>query len=163
MASRTASGVAPEKIPGHPKHSAKSGQNYKIRSKEWLEKQGYEVLFLERMMWRFGKPGNCPRCGEACGHSDRFAMKADQAASDLQAMRANPPELIFVQSKLGDAAVLDARRKFLEHKFPAFAKRWILVWTKGARNPQVVDCTADTMATVPERRVRQRQPEERLF
>jgi hypothetical protein len=100
------------------------GNYYKLRTKRWLEQKGYQVAFLERVLWIRKVP-----------------VKHDQFASDLLAM--NEDSLIFVQVKLNRANVARAREEFRRHVFAPGAQRWIVVWEPRAREPDILDCTED--------------------
>lgn len=158
MASRSAAGVDLAAFGLAPKRSAAAkGSYFKARTKAWLEKQGYVVAHLERMMW-IRKGG--PPC-VACGQPAMFATKKDQLGSDLLAVKDGEPDT-YVQVKLGTSSVMAARRAFVEFPLGLSARRWVVAWERGARAPQVIDCTADTAASLGAVRGRQ-QPQERLF
>lgn len=152
MASRTASGVdlgTVKKV----RSAAAKGSHYKARTKQWLEKQGYSVGHLERMMWiRAGQP-----CG-VCAQPKMFATKKDQFGADLLAVRADMP-VTFVQVKLNRHDIAAAVRIFGEFPFPTTARRWVVVWEKGAREPEVIDAATYVIAARP----RSVAPQETLF
>ena len=92
------------------------GQYWKSRTKKFLEAAGYQVAFLERVLWIQGKFGRVP-------------VKRDQFGADLLAV--NGLEVIFVQVKGGIRCrdhVADARRAFAKYAFPAGTKQWIVLW-----------------------------------
>ena len=101
---------------------ANKGNYYKLRTKKWLEKKGYEVATLEKVFWIYKDGGNIP-------------IKKDQFASDLLAV--NREQVIFVQVKLNKKHVADARKQFAEHPFPDFVDKWIVVWEERAREPEI--------------------------
>lgn len=166
MASRTAAGVpqalidrALAKSGQAPARSAAAkGQHYKARTKAWLEGQGYAVAHLERLMWI--RTGAAP-C-DACGAPRMFATKKDQLGADLLAVKADEP-VTFVQVKLGASQLSAARREFAGHPFPPAARRWVVIWEPRARAPQVVDCSADTPASLGPVRRRKPADEGKLF
>ena len=159
MASRTAAGVADRLLPpaAKPRSNAAKGSYYRNRTRAWLEALGYAVAQLEQLAWirRGGPP-----CG-ACGQPAMFATKRDQLAADLLAVKDGEP-ITFVQVKLGDHTVTDARRKFLDYPLGILGRRWVAVWTRGGHAPEIVDCTADTAETLGPVR-RRRAVTERLF
>ena len=112
--------------------NAQRGARAKGRTRKFLEGLGYQVGSLEVVHWIF-------RNGE------RFPVKHDQFASDLIAV--NDRDVVFVQVKGGKAAAGGnfpaARRAFAEFVFPPYAKRWVVAWPPRARQPRIVDCSAD--------------------
>jgi hypothetical protein len=111
--------------------NAQRGAYYKARTKQWLERLGYQVAAMEIVRW-------IPRDGEK-----PIPVKRDQFASDLLAM--NATEIIFVQVKSGRGATPggtfpEAREKFEAFTFPLSVQRWIVAWPRGARTPRVVKC-----------------------
>lgn len=109
--------------------NAQKGAYYKNRTKAWLEARGWSVGFLERVMWI---PSRDPLKPE-----DRIPIKRDQFGADLLAMK--PDAVAFVQVKFGRDKVLDAVREFGKFPFPPFVEQWVVVWTKGAHNPEVIN------------------------
>lgn len=104
---------------------ANKGNYYKLRTKKWLEKKGYQVAFLERMMWIFTKD------------KKMIPIKKDQFGSDLLAV--NEDQIIFVQVKFNRSNVADAHKEFAKYTFPKFADKWIVVWEVRAREPEVIE------------------------
>lgn len=113
-----------------PQSNAKKGSYYKLRTKKWLEGKGYEVAFLERMMWIFTKD-------KTTGEKKMIPIKRDQFGSDLLAV--NSEQIIFVQVKLNKKNVADARAEFAKHVFPSCAQKWIVVWEVRAREPEIIE------------------------
>lgn len=127
----------PGKLKGLPvkrsRSSSAKGNYYKLRTKRWLEAQGYAVGFMERVMWVRPKVvGERP-----------IPIKVDQFGADLLAM--NVSELIFVQAKLagrrdpqaGGTARMSALREFAKYPFPPFVERWVVQWRPRAREPEI--------------------------
>lgn len=108
--------------------AAAKGSYYKLRTKRWLEAQGYVVAYLERLLWIPNKKDL----------SRMIPVKQDQLGSDLLAM--NVEELIFVQVKLGTSGVAKAVKTFATFPFPPTVQRWVVCWTPRAREPHVIDC-----------------------
>jgi hypothetical protein len=155
MASRTSYGVDLNKYPGlvadvepekKKRSNAAKGSYYKQRTVKWLEeKMGYQVAHLERMFWiraREKERTPCPSCGASVETPRMFATKSDQFAADLLAV--NDSSMIFVQVKFGSDQVAAARRAFAAFRFPPTALRWVAVWRERAREPEIIDCSADT-------------------
>jgi hypothetical protein len=109
--------------------NAQKGSYYKQRTKAWLEARGWTVAFLERVLWI---PSRDPEKPEA-----RVPIKRDQFGADLLAMKREA--LAFCQVKLGRDNVLRAVQEFGKFPFPPFVQRWVVVWTKGASNPEVIN------------------------
>lgn len=108
------------------KSAAQKGSYYKGKTKKWLEAQGYQVGFMERMFMLFIKGRMIP-------------MKKDQFASDLLAM--SEDEIIFVQVKMGKDHISEARKEFDKFVFPCFAQKWIVAWEMRAREPIIIKIT----------------------
>lgn len=108
--------------------NASRGAYYKGKAKQWLERRGYQVAFLERVQWIF-RPGQRP-----------IPIKRDQFGSDLLAVSGK--RIIFVQVKSGETATGGsfpaARREFDKFVFPPSAQRVILAWPPKARAPRVI-------------------------
>lgn len=111
-----------------------TGSHYKGRTVKWLQARGYRVAFLERM-FLIHKPADKVREGE----SPTFPIKRDQFGSDLLAVSAT--EIVFVQVKLGRDHIAAGRAEFSQHLCPPPAKQWLVVWERGGREPEVIDCT----------------------
>jgi len=102
------------------------GQYWKGRTKKFLEAKGYQVAFLERVLWIHTPKGRVP-------------VKRDQFASDLLAVSRD--DVVFVQVKGGTSRrsqLAAARSEFAKFAFPAGTKQWIVLWAPRARQPEVV-------------------------
>lgn len=102
------------------------GQYWKVRTKKYLESRGYQVAYLERVMWIMTNNGRVP-------------VKRDQFGADLLAV--NQIEVVFVQVKGGETGrknVAAARTEFAKYVFPPGTQQWIVVWDKRARHPEVI-------------------------
>src|SRR5215831_8611271 len=102
------------------------GQYWKARTKRFLEAQGYQVAFLERVLWVHAPQGRLP-------------VKRDQFASDLLAV--NATTVIFVQVKGGvsrGSHLAAARQAFAAYAFPAGTQQWLVLWAPRARHPEVI-------------------------
>jgi hypothetical protein len=106
--------------------AAAKGQYWKARTKKFLETSGYQVAFLERVLWLQTGRGRIP-------------VKRDQFASDLLAV--NAAEVVFVQVKGGASRrsqLAAARKEFGKFAFPSGTQQWIVCWAPRARQPEIV-------------------------
>jgi len=102
------------------------GSYWKARTKRWLERQGYRVGFLERMLHIQGKHGLIP-------------VKRDQFGADLLAVKR--ARIIFVQVKGGESwrsQLAAARDEFARYPLSAHAEQWIVGWRPFVREPEVI-------------------------
>jgi hypothetical protein len=108
------------------------GNYYKLRTKQWLLKKGYQVGFLEltnRII---------VRSKDKKGIKNKIIfIKKDQFGADLLAM--NKEELIFIQVKFGKKNISTAIKEFTKFKFPSFTKKWIVVWEFRASEPEIIE------------------------
>lgn len=108
------------------------GNYYKRRTKQWLEKKGYVVGYLERYR-RFLK-----------GRSIKY-IREDIFGADLVAM--NKEEIIFINSIFNDkqrsAHVADHMKGFLKYPYPPFVQRWIVVWSFKVKEPEIIEIEND--------------------
>jgi hypothetical protein len=105
--------------------AAAKGQAAKLKTKRWLEAQGYVVAFLERVLWIQGKAGLVP-------------CKRDQYGADLEAKSAT--RTIYAQVKSGTSArsqLAAARKEFAKYPLDGHDQQWIVIWTPRAREPEV--------------------------
>lgn len=105
--------------------SAERGAYYKRRAKQYLERQGYQVAYLEQVLWVFTPKGRVP-------------VKRDQFASDLLAV--NERDVVFVQVRSGvsrRSQLAAARDGFSRFAFPVGTQQWILLWPPRAREPEI--------------------------
>lgn len=102
------------------------GTYYRNKTKTWYEKDGYMVEVAENKVsvWVKGKIWYAPK---------------DLFGSDLIAMKQDPPEIIFIQSKTHKGDVSKAVKEFMRYPFPPFVKRHIVRWEERAREPQVTE------------------------
>jgi hypothetical protein len=111
------------------KSAAGTGSYYKLRSKRFLEAEGFTVALLERLQLIPPKVAG----------GRMIPIKRDQLGSDLLAVSAD--RIVFVQVKFGRNNVAAGRKAFAAFPCPRPAEQWILVWTKGAREPDVIVCS----------------------
>ena len=104
------------------------GNYYKVKTKKWLEKDGYQVEYLEKLQRIFTG-------------AKLFYVKKDLFASDILAM--NEQDIIFVQVKSGKnttgISIKKAIQEFQKYQFPEFVKRWIVVWRDKQKEPEVIE------------------------
>jgi len=109
---------------------ANKGQYYKIKTKAWLEKLGYQVAYLEqtrRLITRDKKTNDLKT----------IFIKQDQLGSDLFAV--SEEWAILVQVKLGKKNVAEAAKEFEKYKTPSLVKKWIVVWQPKSREPEIIE------------------------
>lgn len=98
------------------------GQRNKLKTKKWLENQGYSVENSET--------------NKICFFNGKlFAVHKDLFGSDLLAM--NREEIIFVQCKSVKGDILKAEKEFAKYPFPVFVQRWVVCWELRSREPIV--------------------------
>jgi len=102
------------------------GQYYKIKTKEYLVKKGYQVEYLEKLQ-RIYIPEK----------KQVLFTKKDIFGADLVAMNEN--EIIFVNSKTGKSNISTGIKEFMKFRYPKFVKRWLVVWTPKIREPEIVE------------------------
>lgn len=100
------------------------GNYYKLKTKKWFIDKGYFCDYLEKAQRIFTK-------GKV------IFIKRDVAGADGMAM--NGKEIIFWQSKLTGHNIAQAIKEFHKFPYPEFVKRWVIVWTKGKGEPQIVE------------------------
>jgi hypothetical protein len=96
------------------------GQRNKLKTKKWLEVQGYVVENSE--------------VNKICFFNKKlFAVHKDLFGSDLLAM--NGKEIIFVQCKTNKVDMLSGVKEFAKYPFPSFIQRWVVRWELRAKEP----------------------------
>ena len=101
------------------------GQAWKLKTKKWLEGQGYVVALLERMLSVWTPQG-------------MIHTKRDQLGSDLIAV--NCEKIIFIQCKGGDtwrSARAAARTEFARYPLGPSCEQWLVGWEPRAREPVI--------------------------
>jgi hypothetical protein len=126
------------------KSNAQKGQYYKTRTKAWMERDGFEVAFMERMAWLRTKPKDDEVTRLCLEHGvtpppGMVPTKTDQLGADLLGVRQQPEALVFVQVKSRSQDVPEGVRGLLEHRYPSYATLWVVYWEFKAREPVVVD------------------------
>jgi hypothetical protein len=107
------------------KNTRAIGQRNKLKTKKWLESQGY---------WTENSEVN-----KICYFGGRLvAVHKDLAGSDLLAM--NGKDIIFVQCKTNKVDMSDGRKEFDKYPFPDFVERWVVRWEARAKSPIIMVC-----------------------
>jgi len=105
--------------------AAEKGAYYKRRTKQYLERQGYQVAYLEQVLWVWTPKGRVP-------------VKRDQFASDLLAV--DTRDVVFIQVRGGVSRrdqLAKARDGFGQFAFPIGTQQWIVMWKPRAREPEI--------------------------
>ncbi len=97
-------------------HSLRKGRYYQLRTKKWLEQEGYLVANLERSASVWGGKGK----------TKRFWVKKDIWGGDLAARDEN--ELIWIQVKSARSSVSSGKKELSQGPWPPFVKRWVVWW-----------------------------------
>jgi|SRR5437899_9139222 len=121
------------------------GSYYQARSKKWLEAAGYVVGPLQLYGWIKTSDGLRP-------------VKRDAFGADLLAVSRDL--LVFVQCKGGESwrsGLAAARAAFARYPLAPSCAQWILGWSPGAREPDVIivavgPCDAQHPVVVPPRK-----------
>lgn len=100
------------------------GNYYRLRTRKWLEKDGYVVFNMEQRQRIFN-----PKTKQV------FFIARDIAGSDLMAM--NGVDLIFVQVKSNKGHINQGLIELAKFPFPKFVKRWVVFWKPRAREPLI--------------------------
>ena len=103
----------------------RKGSYYRLKTKKWLEKDGYLVENLEKSQRIFTK-------------SRVIFIKNDLWGSDLIAK--NGKEMIFVQNKTNKGDISKGIKELNKTIWPPFIKKWVVIWKPRAREPEVIEC-----------------------
>jgi len=102
----------------------KKGNYYRLKTKKWLEKDGYQVAILECRQRIFTPKGI-------------IFIGRDVWASDL--MAANKEDLIFIQVKSNKVDIVKGMAEFKKYLFPSFVKKWVVYWESRAKEPIITE------------------------
>ncbi|MEM2615753.1 MAG: hypothetical protein QXO44_03295 [Thermoplasmatales archaeon] len=97
---------------------------YRWKTKKWFQDKGYHVEYVE-VYRRIVK------------ENKTILLKKDLFGADMIAMNAN--EIIFANSVFGRKNIAKHVKEFEKYPFPDFVERWIVVWDKGKREPEIVE------------------------
>ena len=87
------------------------GNRNKLKTKKWLEKQGWECWNSE--------------IGKTAFFKDKlYIIRTDLLGSDLICM--NGKDILFCQAKTNKNDMLSGIKEFNKYPFPKFVKRWEL-------------------------------------
>ena len=100
------------------------GNYYRLKTKKWLEKDGYLVENLEKNQRIFTK-------GQV------IFIKRDLWGGDLVAK--NDKEIIWIQCKTNKVDISKGIKELSQTIWPPFVKRWVVIWPYKAREPEVVE------------------------
>lgn len=104
----------------------KKGNYYKIRTKNWFIKKGYQCELLERLNRIY-----LPKTKQI------IFQKKDVFGADGLAM--NKEEIIFWNAKFGKKNIASGIKEFKKFEFPSFVKLWLIVWEYRKREPEIVE------------------------
>ena len=102
-----------------------AGNYYKLRTKKWLEKKGFQVATMEKML-------RIPIKDDKV-----IFIKKDQFASDLLAI--SEEQIIFIQVKLNRKHIAEGIKGLAAFKMPKWVDKWVVIWSKGDREPEVIE------------------------
>jgi hypothetical protein len=119
------------------------------RTKDWLEKNGYVWADMEIKKWIDPNRGHEAEIeAGTMGVQPMFPTKRDQFGCDLLAM--NGVHVVFIQVKTNDRHMRQGQRDLCSHPYPPGSKRWVVRWEKGAREPEILDCSMLPTSTAEE-------------
>ena len=98
------------------------GNYYVKKTKEFLEKEGW-VVEKSEINFKIWTPKGI------------FFKKKDLFGADLICI--NGKDIVFVQVKTNKVDVNKGLAEFKKYPFPAFVKKWVVIWPVRAREPQV--------------------------
>lgn len=100
------------------------GDYYRWKTKKWFQKNGYSVEYVE-VYRRIVKDGKV------------LLLKKDLFGADMIAM--NGQEIVFANSVLYKKNIAKHVKEFEKYPFPDCVERWVVVWEKGKREPDIVE------------------------
>ena len=106
----------------------KKGNYNCLKTKKWLEADGYVVEKLERRQI-------IPILDKRTGQKKIIFIVKDIFGADLLAM--NGTEIIFVQVKTHSGDVIKGMNEFLKYPYPSVVKRWVARWEPRAKEPDI--------------------------
>lgn len=107
------------------------GNYYKLRTRNWFRKKGYDCELSEKLYPIIDKD-------KITGETKLIGYrKSDIFGSDMIAM--NGEEIIFANSKFGRQNITEGLKEFAKYPFPSCVKRWVVVWEFRAREPEIIE------------------------
>lgn len=106
------------------KRKVQKSDYYRWKTKKWFQEKGYYVEYLE-VYRRIVKDGKT------------LIIKRDLFGADMMAI--NGKELIFANSVLGRKNIAKHVKEFEKYPYPSSVNRWVVVWEKGRREPEIVE------------------------
>lgn len=103
---------------------ANKGNYYKVKTKRYLEKQGYHVEYLEKMQRIVTKGGKT------------VFIKRDLFGADLLAVNSEQVVFVNVTTK---SHVSEHVKRFKAVPFPRFVDVWVLLWEARQKEPEIVE------------------------
>lgn len=100
------------------------GNYYKMKTKVWFKKKGYECEYLEKLQ-RIVNKGKI------------IYIKKDIWGADGIAM--NNKEIIFWNSKKGKTNISKGIKEFQKYPYPSHIKRWLIIWEERIREPEIIE------------------------
>ena len=99
------------------------GDRYKKRTKDWFVAQGYMTDYVERIMW--------------VGPGHKIPVRKDLFGADGLSIKTDA--IVFWNSVLGKKNVAAHVREFQRFPYPKSVSLYVVVWEKGAHEPEIVD------------------------
>lgn len=103
----------------------RKGSYYRLKTKKWLEKDGFKVENLEISQRIFTKDKKV------------IFIKKDLWGADLLA--SNGVQLIVIQNKANKGDISKGIKELKSAPWPAFVKRWVVFWEYRAREPEIIE------------------------
>ncbi len=107
-------------------NTTRKGNYYSLKTRKWLEADGYVVAKMETRQRIWTKNGPIYRGGDIFG-------------ADLLALHEERDEIIFVQVKANKGDVAKGMRELAAHPYPSCVTLWVVHWPLRAREPEVTE------------------------
>ena len=105
-------------------NKVKKGNYYRLRTRKFLEKEGYKVYVLENRQRIFTPKGI-------------IFVARDIAGADLMGM--NGKEIIFIQVKSNKVDSTKGIKELSAHPYPKNIKKWVVYWQPRSREPEITE------------------------
>jgi len=103
----------------------KKGNYYRLKTKKWLEADGFKVETLEKTMRIFTNDKKV------------IFIKRDLWGADLIA--SNGSELIVIQNKTSRGDASKGIRELKSAPWPDNVKKWVVIWSFKSREPEIIE------------------------